>query len=277
MEPLLLAKEDFADYADLPESLDLDRLRPHILSAQRQRLRPVLTDTLTDELLRRVAVERAAAGSASPAPLAFPWSTLRTKAVAVVACASMARYMPFSQTTATSNSMVRKTSQYSEAVDTRDLARQASIYDGDALTSEVALAKWLRANAAEFGSFYPQASTCCGAGAPGRTPSVVVQGIRRLDEPRRPAMAAPWERPALPVVTTPQPTPSDNSTLPVLEPGYSFTNSLSYTIVHNMGRHVSVQVYDLGGQLIDPDVSDVTLNSLTLNFSQPVSGTVVLT
>lgn len=181
METLLLNKEDFAEYADLPESLELSRMRPHILSAQRQRLRPVLTDRLTDELLRRVAAERAAADTASPAPLAFPWSTLRAKSVAVVACASLARYMPFAQQTAVSNGFAVKTSQYSQPADGRDLARQASIYDGDALTYEVALAKWLKANAAEFGSFYPQPS-CCGVPRPGRTPSVVVQGIRRPDD-----------------------------------------------------------------------------------------------
>jgi hypothetical protein len=107
----------------------------------------------------------------------FPWSTLRTKAVAVVACAAMARYMPFAQQTAVSNGFVVKTSQYSQPAGGRDLARQANIYDGDALTYEIALAKWLRANGAEFGSFYPQAS-CCGATAPGHTPSIVVQGIR---------------------------------------------------------------------------------------------------
>jgi len=182
METLLLNKEDFADYADLPESLDMDRLRPHILAAQRTRLRPVLTDRLADELLRLVEAERATVGTASPAPLFFPWSTLRAKAAAVVACAAMARYMPFALTTQTATGIRVKSSQYSEAADGRDLARMATIYDGDALTCEVALDKWLRANAAEFGSFYPQ-PTCCGAGtAPGRTPSVVVQAITRLDE-----------------------------------------------------------------------------------------------
>ncbi|MFD1874276.1 hypothetical protein [Hymenobacter bucti] len=180
MELLLLSKADFKDHADLAESLKMDRLRPHILAAQRTRLRPLLLDALTNELLRLVEAERNAP-LASPAPLVFPWSTLRTKAVAVVACATMAHYLPFSQTTATSNSMVRKTSQYSEAVDTRDLARQANIYDGDALTYEVALSKWLRANGAEFGSFYPQAN-CYDAPAAGRAPSVVVQGIRRPDD-----------------------------------------------------------------------------------------------
>lgn len=177
METLLLNKADFKDHADLAESLEMDRLRPHILKAQNLRLRPILLDALTNELLRLVELERNAP-AASPVPLVFPWSTLRTKAVAVVASGAMARYMPFSQTTATSNGMGRKTSQYSEPVDPRDLARQATIYDGDALSHEAALAKWLKANAAEFDGFYPQAS-CCGATQPSRTPSVVVQGIGR--------------------------------------------------------------------------------------------------
>lgn len=180
METLLPSKTDFADFADLPESLDMNRMRPHILAAQQQRLRPLLPGALVTELLRLVEAERTAP-AASPAPLVFPWSALRTKAVAVVACAAMARYMPFAQQTAVSNGFAVKTSQYSQPADGRDLARQASIYDGDALTYEVALAKWLRANGAEFGSFYPQPS-CCGATTPGRTPSVVVQGIRRADD-----------------------------------------------------------------------------------------------
>lgn len=180
METLLLSKPDFKDYADQAESLEMDRLRPHILKAQNLRLRPILLDALTNELLRLIELERNAPVD-SPAPLVFPWSTLHTKAVAVVACAAMARYSPFSQTTVTSNSMVRKTSQYSEPVDPRDLARQATIYDGDALSYEVALAKWLKANAAEFDGYYPQAS-CCGTIAPSRTPSVVVQGIGRPND-----------------------------------------------------------------------------------------------
>ena len=180
MEPLLLNKADFKDYADQPESLDMNRLRSHILGAQRNRLLPLLREALTAELLRLVELERIAPAD-TPAPLVFPWDQLRAKAVAVVACAAMARYMPFSQTTITSNSMVRKTSQYSEPIDPRDLARQANIYDGDALTYEVTLAKWLKANAAEFVGFYPQA-TCCGAAQPGRTSSVVVQGIGRPND-----------------------------------------------------------------------------------------------
>jgi hypothetical protein len=192
METLLLNKADFKDFADLPESLDMDRMRPHILSATRQRLRPILTAALTTELLRLVEAERAAADTDSPAPLVFPFSTLRTKAVAVVASAAMARYMPFAQQTATSNSIVVKNSQYSQPADGRDLARQANIYDGEGMSYEAELAKWVKANAAEFVGFYPQATACCGQTPGGRTPSVVVQAIRRPDD--RCNNHIPWGR-----------------------------------------------------------------------------------
>jgi hypothetical protein len=190
METILLLKEDYKDFADLPESLDMDRMRPHIVSATRQRLAPLLTDPLLKELLRLVELERAAPAD-SPAPLVFPWSTLRTKAVAVVASASMARYMPFAQQTAVSNGFAVKTGQYSQPADGRDLARQANIYDGEGLSYEVELTKWLRANGAEFGSFYPPA-TSCGPGQASRTPSVVVQAIRRPDD--RPSNSIPYGR-----------------------------------------------------------------------------------
>jgi hypothetical protein len=180
MEILLLNKVDFKDHADLAESLEMDRLWSHILAAQNNRLRLILRDALTNELLRLVEAERNAP-TASPAPLVFPWSELRTKSVTVVACAAIARYTPFGNTTAVSNGFVTKTIRYRQPVDGRDLAWQASIYDGDALTYEVALAKWLKANAAEFDGFYPQ-TTGCGAAQPSRTPSVVVQAIRRPNE-----------------------------------------------------------------------------------------------
>jgi hypothetical protein len=178
---LLVSKADFADYADLPESLDIDRLRPHILTAQRQRLRPVLTDHLYTEFLRLVQVERTAADTDSPTPLTGAWQEPRTQAIAIVACASMARYMPFAQQTAVSNGFVVKTGQYSQPADGRDLARQASIYDGDALSYEVGLRDWLKVNGSLFGEFYPLA-TCCGAPEVSRTPSVVVQAIRRPED-----------------------------------------------------------------------------------------------
>lgn len=171
MDPtLLLVKDDFKDYADLPESLDMDRLRRHILAAQLNRLQPILTAPLLNELLRLNAL------ATTSAPLVAPWSSLRKECVPVLANASMARYWPFSQTTVTSHSLVRKTSQHSEPTDSRDLARQALIYDGDALTHEVALKAWLKTNAASFVGFYPQ-STDCGTTQPGRAPSPVVQAI----------------------------------------------------------------------------------------------------
>ncbi|MGI4870965.1 MAG: hypothetical protein ACRYFX_07285 [Janthinobacterium lividum] len=185
---LLLNKADFADYAALPESLDMDRLRPHILAATRQRLRPLLTEALTTELLRLVEAEHAA-GTGTPAPLTGSWLELRTKAVAVVACAALARYMPFSQQTAVANGFVVKTGQYSQPADGRDLARQAAIYDGEALSYEADLRTWLLGSAAAFVGFYPQATACCGATAAGRVPTVVVQAIGRPDEP------SPYYRP----------------------------------------------------------------------------------
>jgi hypothetical protein len=202
---LLLVKADYKDYVDLAESLDMDRLRPHILAAQRTRLRPVLTGHLYTELLRLVVVERAAADTDSPTPLTGIWQELRNQSIAVVACASMVRYTPFSQTTATSNSMVRKTSQYSEPTDSRDLARQASIYDGDALSYEVSLRDWLKVNGALFGEFYPPA-TCCGTPEVTRTPSVVVQAIRRPEDvaPSRHRIVEHYTAPAvLPIPIAP--------------------------------------------------------------------------
>ena len=183
METLLTPTQaDFASCADLPESLDMDRLRPHILAAQRTRLRPILTAALFDELLLLVGDEQAAADTLTPDPLTGAWATLRTKAVPVVACAAMARYMPFANATAVSNGFATKKSQYSEPTDGRDLARMASIYDGDALSFETELRTWLLANAGSFVGFYPQATACCGAAPAGRTPSVVVQAIRRPDD-----------------------------------------------------------------------------------------------
>ncbi len=182
---LLLTKADFKDYADLSESLDIDRLRPHILAAQLNRLRPILHEALLDELLRLNTLATA------QAPLVAPWSELRKQCVPVVANAAMARYTPFGNTTAVSHGFATKTSQYSQPVDGRDLARQANIYDGDALTHEVALTNWLKVNGSLFGNFYPQ-PTACGADQPGRTPSVVVQAIGRPTE--RPSSPIPYGR-----------------------------------------------------------------------------------
>jgi len=185
MQTLLVTKADFATYADLPESLDLDRLKPHILAVQLTRLRPLLTEPLSTELLRQVAVATVLA------PLPAVWAGLLEQVVPVVCCAALARYMPFAQNTFTSHGLRIKDGQYSQPVEGRDLARMASIYDGDALTHEVALTAWLTAHAARFAGFYPPA-TCCGAGQPTRTPSVVVQPIGRPQE--RPGNSIPYGR-----------------------------------------------------------------------------------
>jgi len=169
---LLLAKEDYAGYAgyaDMPESLEMKRLTPHILAVQRSRLRPLLTEKLYAELAR---LHKAG-------ELTEPYLTLLQKVVPVLATASLARYMPFAPHTLTSNGIRIKNSQYSEGSDSRDIARMASIYDGEALSYEVELTAWLLANAKSFGDFYPHNTCGCGTHTPSRTPSVVVQPIRR--------------------------------------------------------------------------------------------------
>jgi len=179
---LLLSKEDFKDHADLAESLDMDRLRPHIIATQRHRLLPLLTAPLLTELLRLVQAERtAAAGTVAPAPLVAPWDELRPLAVAVVASGAMARYTPFSPITQTSHGPRVKDTKDSQPADGRDLARQAKVYDDEAFSYEETLAAWLRVNGKRFGSFYTVAS-CCGANDTGRQPSTVVQAIGRPDD-----------------------------------------------------------------------------------------------
>lgn len=176
MDPTpLLVKADFKDYADLPESLDMDRLRPHILAAQLNRLRPILTEPLYNELMRLNGLATA------QFPLVAPWDDLRKQCVPVVANAALARYMPFSQNTAVSHGFAVKLNDKSQPVDGRELARMASIYDGDALTHEVSLMNWLKINGKSYTNFYTVA-TGCGVAEAIRTPSVVVQAISRTND-----------------------------------------------------------------------------------------------
>jgi hypothetical protein len=192
METLLFSKADFkSPYPELPESLDEDRIEPAMLRAQR-RLRPLLGAPLYAELVRLVAAEQAAeilrsqAQSANPtatadelpalAPLPAPWAELRAQLLPALLNATMVHYLPFSQTTVTSHSFVRKAAKESEPVDSRTLAQQVSIYDGEALSYEADLQVWLRTNASRFAGFYALAGPCHVAPLT-HTPSVVVQLI----------------------------------------------------------------------------------------------------
>lgn len=226
MQTLLVTKDDFASYADLPSSLELARLTPHILAVQRTRLPNLLTDALLAELLRQVSVATQAA------PLGSNWATLLEQVVPVVCCAALARYTPFAQSTFTAGSLVRKTSTHSEPVESQELARMAKVYDGDALTFEVQCSKWLVANASQFVGFYPQGN-CCGAGQPARTPSVVVQAIRRPGQgpPTRqwpdgghvvvPSIPVPTPVPTPPAPTGATTDPNTSALQFVLPSGYS--------------------------------------------------------
>jgi hypothetical protein len=188
METLLFSKADFkSPYPELPESLDEDRIEPAMLRAQR-RLRPLLGAPLYAELVRLVEVEQAAAslraqadaagadGLPDLAPLPTHWAELRAQLLPALLNATMVHYLPFSQTTVTSHSFVRKSAKESEPVDSRTLAQQVSIYDGEALSYEADLQVWLRANATHFAPFYVLAGPCNAAPLT-HTPSVVVQMI----------------------------------------------------------------------------------------------------
>jgi len=59
-------------------------------------------------------------------------------------------------------------------------------------------------------------------------------------------------------------------------PPVAFTNQTILTITHNLGRLVQVQVYDPNGYEIGGQVQQVGLNIVEVQFSQPLSGTVVL-
>jgi hypothetical protein len=81
-----------------------------------------------------------------------------------------------------------------------------------------------------------------------------------------------------------QPGPNGGSTAPVVIPmpvgmtmPYStvFTNKQSVTITHNLGRQVTVQVFDMDGDEMDGLITS-TANSITVLFSQPLSGTIII-
>ena len=57
---------------------------------------------------------------------------------------------------------------------------------------------------------------------------------------------------------------------------YAFTAQTTFTISHGLGRYVVVEIYAASGQLIDGDITYVDANTLTISFSQPLTGTVVL-
>ncbi|RFP65938.1 hypothetical protein D0N36_06960 [Hymenobacter lapidiphilus] len=164
MEHLLLNLDDFGPYCELPENMRFERMAPHILAAQRQ-LRPLLGEPLYAELSRRHETNS----------LSGDYLELHALAVPALVHAALASFWPFSQTTLTSAGLRQKTSQYSEPVDARTLAAQATIYDGRALTYEVELRAWLIVTADSFAGFYP--SGHCEGPSVSRSSSVVMQAI----------------------------------------------------------------------------------------------------
>lgn len=58
---------------------------------------------------------------------------------------------------------------------------------------------------------------------------------------------------------------------------YPFTNQSQVQIAHYMGRLLTVTVYDLAGNEVEADITALDLNTILIHFSQPLTGTVVLT
>jgi len=81
----------------------------------------------------------------------------------------------------------------------------------------------------------------------------------------------------VPVLVAPAPAvPTSTTTTPSGAVIYPFTNQTLLTIDHNLGRYVVVEVYAANGELIGGDVTYLTSNTLRIQFSQPLTGTVVL-
>lgn len=57
---------------------------------------------------------------------------------------------------------------------------------------------------------------------------------------------------------------------------YPFAARAFLTIAHNLGRFVVVEIYAATGEMIGGDINYLDPNTITIAFSQPLTGTVVL-
>ncbi len=90
---------------------------------------------------------------------------------------------------------------------------------------------------------------------------------------------APVADPVAPVVADPKPAtdaPADASPTPLTMPiTQAFTKQTVVTVQHNLGRQVNVIVFDNSNNEIEGSISS-TPNSVTVSFSEPVSGTLYI-
>lgn len=54
-----------------------------------------------------------------------------------------------------------------------------------------------------------------------------------------------------------------------------FTNQSTVTVIHNLGKYVSVVVIDSAGDICEGYVDQTSKNQLTVSFSAPFSGSIV--
>ena len=67
------------------------------------------------------------------------------------------------------------------------------------------------------------------------------------------------------------------TTTPTTTPApQAFSNLSTVTITHNLGRYVEVQVLDTSGRLIEGQVTQLSLNQVEIQFSQSLSGAVLV-
>lgn len=73
---------------------------------------------------------------------------------------------------------------------------------------------------------------------------------------------------------TPAPTtPAASSAMPLVFP---FTGKASVQVPHNLGRRVLVQVLDSDERLIEGSITIADANNIIVNFSQVLSGTILI-
>jgi hypothetical protein len=175
MLPLLLNLQDFKDLLEIPEALELRRLRPYILEAQaawlEDYLQPgyptlyqALQEALSDELaaLQARALAAAAGTLVLPAlaPLQAPLLSVWARAKPMLVFASYANYLPFAPTTLTAHSFIEHTSDNSKSVDPALINKQVVAVTGWAQRHQAKLKEELQLQATLLAPYAALPSRC---------------------------------------------------------------------------------------------------------------------
>lgn len=144
----LLSLSDFRELLEIPQALELARLRPHLVETQASWLEDGLQPwpTLYAALAAAVGAQAAAvlAGTVAaplPPPLALLWAEARPMLV----YASYASFLPFAKTTLTAHSLVEKLSDSSSPAADSSVSKQVTTFLGWAKRYQVKLQATLAA------------------------------------------------------------------------------------------------------------------------------------